>query len=131
MGSETNRDRNSRDLEQIKNSKSLSIFWITENQSRANLVTRLERKGDLVLIPATFPNLNIIYMPKHTIEQLESELSIIEEMKLNLPATVQLLELEIKRRDKAGRIKTNPKSRTEQVRENVARHRLKKKAQKK
>jgi hypothetical protein len=69
--------------------------------------------------------------PKHTIEQLETELERLRNEASDFPATVQLLELEIKRREKAGRVKMNPKSRTEQVRENVARHRAKKKAQKK
>jgi hypothetical protein len=70
-------------------------------------------------------------MPKHETDQLKSELERLRNGADQFPATIDLLELEIKRREKAGRIKTNPKSRTEQVRENVARHRLKKKAQKK
>lgn len=52
---------NERDIETLKRSKRVSIFWITENIRRAKLMTALERSGRFKLDNSEgFPWLKVI-----------------------------------------------------------------------
>jgi hypothetical protein len=66
-------------------------------------------------------------MPKYTTKQIEAEISALENTEAQ--AAVHYLKQELLRRSKSGRPVKSKLSRKEQVRQNVANHRAKKKAQ--